>query len=99
MTAIKGILDVMGPALSLHQSKKHLKCKVKVGYQLPDDTLGQAHFLQYATLHHIFHYLQPFFSWNTLEIQKLKTLKHIVQFEASQKWHFQVTGYNWTFVF
>lgn len=62
MTAIKGILDVMGPALSLHQSKKHLKCKVKVGYQLSDDTLGQAHFLQYATLHHIFHYLQPFFS-------------------------------------
>lgn len=62
MTAIKGILDVMGPAFSLHRSKKHLKCKVKVGYQLSDDTLGPAHFLQYTTLHHIFHYLHPFFS-------------------------------------
>lgn len=55
MTAIKGILDVMGPALSLHQSKKHLKCKVKVGYQLSDDTLGQAHFLQ--TLHYIIFFI------------------------------------------
>lgn len=84
MTAIKGILDVMGPAFPLHRSKKHLKCKVKVGYQLSDDTLVLAHFLQYATLYHIFITSRHFCNSKSLA-RKLKLLKYIVWFEASLK--------------